>query len=140
MGKGFRLDLPFLFDSVHVDPISELFFSGIFLGLTLAVDEVGGGLTALSHLWLSREGQGICDLLWERSTDLRHEVNTQKRDTMLTFWKFEEIPKAWFPSLRSEAIATQPLPTMATTDPPLYSIIDCEIYCEIRESGDNKRG
>jgi len=43
---------------------------------------------------------------------------------MRTFWKFEEMPKAWFPSLRSEAIATQPLPTMATTDPPLYSIID----------------
>ena len=52
-------------------------------------------------------------------------MNPQEdKEGMHTFWKFEEMPKAWFPSLRSEAIATQSLPTMATTDPPLYSIID----------------
>lgn len=78
----------------------------------------------LSHLWLSLGDRGIYDLLWGRSTDRCHGVNGQERGVTLAFWKFEEIPKAWFPSLRSEAIATQALPTMATTDPPLYSIID----------------
>ena len=43
---------------------------------------------------------------------------------MRTFWKFDEIPSAWFPSRRSEAMATHSLPTMAITEPPLYSIID----------------
>ena len=33
MGKGFWLDLSFLFDSVHVDPISKLFFPDTFVGL-----------------------------------------------------------------------------------------------------------
>jgi len=78
----------------------------------------------LLHPWLSQEDRGICDLLWGRSRDVCREMNAQEQDPVLTFWKFEEMPKAWFPSLRSEAIATQLLPTMATTDPPLYSIID----------------
>ena len=43
---------------------------------------------------------------------------------MLTFWKFEEILRDCTPSLRSDAMATQSLPTMAITEPPLYSIID----------------
>jgi hypothetical protein len=60
------------------------------------------------------------------------------KDAVLTFWKFEEMPKDWFPSLRSEAIATQLLPTMATTDPPLYSIIDWELSCEICGSDGDK--
>ena len=48
------------------------------------------------------------------------------------------MPKAWFPSLRSEAIATQPLPTMATTDPPLYSIIDWEDSYETWDDGEDE--
>ena len=43
MGKGFRLDLSFLFDGVHVDPVSELFLPDIFVSLTLVVDEMRGG-------------------------------------------------------------------------------------------------
>jgi hypothetical protein len=42
-----------------------------------------------------------------------------------TFSKLVAIVSAWLPRRRSEAIATQRLPTMATTLPPLYSIIDC---------------
>ncbi len=41
-----------------------------------------------------------------------------------TFGKFDEIPSAWLPKRRSDAIATQSFPTMATTEPPLYSMID----------------
>ena len=63
MGKGFWLDLSFLFDSVHIDPVSEFFLPGIFVSPPLVVDEIGGELTVLLHLWLSREVQGICDLL-----------------------------------------------------------------------------
>ena len=74
--------------------------------------------------WLNPGDRGIYDLLSGRSMGRRHEANPREQGGILTFWKFEEIPKAWFPSLRSEAIATQSLPTMATTDPPLYSIID----------------
>ena len=125
MSKCFRFDLPFLFDSVHVDPVSELFFPGVPISLASVVDKIRGELTVLSHPWLSPGDQGIYDLLSGRSTGRCHDINPQEeQDSMHTFWKFEEMPKAWFPSLRSEAIATQPLPTMATTDPPLYSIID----------------
>ena len=41
-----------------------------------------------------------------------------------TFSKLDEIPIAWFPKRRSHAMATQSFPTMAITEPPLYSIID----------------
>jgi hypothetical protein len=44
MGKGFWLDLSFLFDSVHVDPVSELFFPDIFVSPALAVDEMRRGV------------------------------------------------------------------------------------------------
>ena len=44
---------------------------------------------------------------------------------MRTFLKLDEMPSAWLPSRKSEAMATHSLPTMAITEPPLYSIIDC---------------
>ena len=54
-----------------------------------------------------------------------------------TFVKLDEIPSAWFPSRRSEAMATQSFPTMAITEPPLYSIIDCkmEVFSMRAEDG-----
>ena len=42
-----------------------------------------------------------------------------------TFWKFDEMLSDCTPSLRSLAMATQSLPAMAMTEPPLYDIIDC---------------
>lgn len=41
-----------------------------------------------------------------------------------TLWKLDEMPNAWVPKRRSEAMATQSLPTMAMTEPPLYSNAD----------------
>ena len=42
-----------------------------------------------------------------------------------TLWKLDEMPNDWVPKRRSEAMATQSLPTMAMTEPPLYSNADC---------------
>ena len=45
---------------------------------------------------------------------------------MRTFLKLDEMPSAWLPSRKSDAMATHSLPTIAITEPPLYSIIDCQ--------------
>ena len=50
----------------------------------------------------------------------------------------EEIPRAWFPSRRSEAIATHSFPTMAITEPPLYSMIDYSSEYESKHSTNPK--
>jgi len=96
MGKGFWLDLPFLFDSVHVDPVSELFFPDIFSSPALVVDEIGGERTVLLHPWPSRGDQGICDLLWERSTDRYHEVGCRNKIPRLPFENSRRFPKLGF--------------------------------------------
>ena len=50
MGKGFRFDLSFLFDSVHVDTVSELLFPDIVVSFTLVVDWMGGGYSVVTSV------------------------------------------------------------------------------------------
>ena len=64
-------------------------------------------------------GEDLCIQIY------RHQQTIQSTTTLThTFVKLDEMPSAWFPSRRSEAMATQSFPTMAITEPPLYSIID----------------
>ncbi len=64
--------------------------------------------------------------IYRDETHKRQEPLKFTTMTMHTFVKLDEMPSAWFPSRRSEAMATQSFPTMAITEPPLYSIIDCK--------------
>lgn len=64
--------------------------------------------------------------LYRRNTDECQEALRFTTTRVRTFVKLDEMPNAWFPSRKSEAMATHSFPTMAITEPPLYSIIDCK--------------
>lgn len=123
MGERLWLDLSFLLDSVHVDAITEALVS------TMPEMEMFKVAGQTSDLQCSDVGtqSGETDI---QSVGHREDlVNGEQWEDWMncqtsTLWKLDEMPKAWVPKRRSEAMATQSLPTMATTEPPLYSKAD----------------
>jgi hypothetical protein len=141
MGKCLWLNLPLLFHRVHVHSEPEPISTEGQLG---SIHE-GHASIASSHSQsqdIRRESSHTeHDSIRDREylnhiengnqphceTDASRPKRDISREVRLkhTFSKLVAIVNAWLPNRRSDAIATQFLPTMATTDPPLYSIIDC---------------
>ena len=139
MSKRFGLNLAFLLDGIHIHPKPKPLAPARRVSPPRCAARASKGRVCSQCLNVGRKarhakvhalryGEYLAwDTVHRVSWSWSWEQRAPDRRAWLqrTFSKFVAIVSAWFPRRRSEAIATQFLPTMATTLPPLYSIIDC---------------